>query len=135
MYDNIGICISDTNTEMGTGCFATRDLPRGHVFQGNDIYTLPCAKNMPAGTGKEFEEIKSWNNDMKLVDGTRRQKYWPVLSSLLSKDSLVAFDDTVVEWKELASKGFSLISSYPQAFLVHSSDPFMFVNDLSHSSD
>lgn len=30
--------------------------------------------------------------------------------------------------------GFSLRSSYPQAFLVHSSDPFMFVNDLSHSS-
>lgn len=82
---------------MGKGCFATRDLHKGLVFQGKYICTMSCAKNMPAGTGKEFEEIKSWYNDMRLVNGTRQQKYWPVLSSLLSKDSVVAFDNTVVE--------------------------------------
>ena len=96
---------------------------------------LPVVAELPNGTRDEMGTVEEWENDKELYQGTRRNKYWPVSTSTLWLDSLVHFEGRCVAWGELQTEGFCLESSYPVAFVVKASDPFMYANDLGHANN
>lgn len=112
---DLGVSVRHSSDKMGKGCFADRDLGIGAFSDGDGkIYTLRVASKLPSGTQQELHEVGLWENDKALVEGKRVNKYWPIASSLLRSDMLVAFEDEVLPWDQLIERGFTIDCSYPR---------------------
>ena len=98
------------------GCFANDELAAGVLRDADkNVHCLTVVNKLPCGTETEMRDVSVWENDKLLVNGRRTNKYWPIVTSMLERDTSVVFDDQSFLWHELTDAGYYLASTYPCA--------------------